>query len=331
MLRIDLAEGIAANLHAKFDRVAPAFGDVEALLAELLGAAALLPVDLLKQLLEFRASPRAPGALLISGLPVDRDLPVTPMDGAGPPYKPGRISECAILSVAVLLGEPVAYRAEKDGELVQNVFPTRAQRTMPSNESSAAPLEFHTELTFSRDEPEQPMHVACPDFVLLLALRSPAERSASTFVVEARDACDRLDESALAALRTPQFQLRAPHSFTRDADGSRPWSAPVALLRGPREAPSLAFDAACGVRGLSPEADAALVALRAACADPAGHASVRLGPGDLLVINNTRCAHGRSDYAASFDGRDRWLQRVYIRHAIWPLMPASPDSFRVLA
>jgi len=81
----------------------------------------------------------------------------------------------------------------------------------------------------------------------------------------------------------------------------------------------------------APEADAALVALRAACADPAGHASVRLGPGDLLVINNTHCAHGRSDYAASFDGRDRWLQRVYIRHAIWPLMPASPDSFRVLA
>lgn len=331
MLRVDLAEDVAAKLRAKFDRLPTASADVEAVLAELLGAAALLPVDLLKQLLEFRAAPRAPGALLVTGLPIDRDLPPTPMEDAGPPYKPGRISECAILSIAVLLGEPVAYRAEKDGELVQDVFPTRAQRTAPSNESSATPLEFHTELTFSREEPERPLHVACPDFVLLLGLRAPPERSASTLVLEARDLCGRLDEPVLAALREPEFQLRAPHSFTRDGDGSRPWSPPVALLRGPAETPSLAFDAACGIRGLSPEADAALDALRAACADSAGYTTVRLGPGDLLVINNIRCAHARSDYAAFYDGGDRWLQRVYVRHAIWPLKPASPDTFRVLA
>jgi L-asparagine oxygenase len=331
VLRLDLPGAVAAELHAKFERTAAVPNDVEALLAELLGVAALLPVELLARLLEFRASPRADGALLLRGLPLDHNLPPTPVDGCVAPYKEGRISECAILSVAVLLGEPVAYAAEKHGALVQDVFPTAAQRESPSNESSAAPLDFHTELTFSRDAPERPLHVASPDFVLLLGLRSPPERSARTLVIEARDLCSRLEDAVLAALRAPEFQLRAPHSFTRDGDGSRPWSPPGPLLRGPPGAPSLAFDAACGIRGLSPEADAALDALRAACNDEAAQVSVQLGPGDLLAINNTRCAHARSDYVAAFDGGDRWLQRVYVRHSIWPLEPARAGSFRVLA
>jgi L-asparagine oxygenase len=331
VLRVNLTDEVAAELHSEFRRLPNFSDDVESALAELLGAAALLPIDLRKQLLRFRAAPDAPGALLITGLPIDGDLPPTPTDGAQPPYKPGRISEFAILSIALLLGEPVAYQAEKEGELVQNVFPTRSQQAAPSNESSAVPLDFHTELAFSRGDPERPMHLGSPDFILLLGLRSPEDRSASTLLAEVRALCERLDASALQALRMPAFQLRAPHSFTRDSDGSRPWSPPAALVYGPSDAPAMAFDAACGIRALSPEAETALDALRAACADPDCQVSLRLGPGDLLVINNRSCAHARSEYVASFDGRDRWLQRVYVRHAIQPLKSVSSTSFRVLA
>jgi L-asparagine oxygenase len=281
-------------------------------------------------LLEFRGSAYAPSALLITGLPVDDDLPPTPVDGRHSTGKPGQISECAILSIAVLLGEPVAYRAEKDGTLVQNVYPTPEQKDSPSNESSAAPLGFHTELTFSRSAADRPLHVGSPDFVLLLGLRCPDDRLASTAVVDARRACARLDDRQRAVLRTPQFQLRAPYSFTRDGDGSRPWSPPVALLRGPDDAPSLAFDTACGVRALSGEAQEAVKALTEVCHDPDLVEQVQLGPGDLLAINNTRCAHSRSSFPARFDGQDRWLQRVYVRRSIWPLPVDSAASYRVL-
>ena len=330
MLRIDLPESATDRLRARFADVPALPAGIDDVLAHLLQACGALPVAAVRTLLGFRASPYADPALLITGLPVDRDLPPTPVDGTTTPAKTGQVSECAILSIAVLLGEPVAYRAEKDGALVQNVYPTVAQRDTPSNESSAVSLGFHTELTFSRTAPDRPLHVGSPDFVLLLGLRCPADRLASTAVVDAREACARLDERQLAVLRAPQFQLMAPYSFTRDADGSRPWSPPVALLRGPADAPSLAFDTACGVRGLSADADAAVAALKEVCEAPEIGESVQLRGGDLLVINNARCAHSRTAFPAGFDGRDRWLQRVYVRRGIWPLAVESATAYRVL-
>jgi L-asparagine oxygenase len=329
MLHIVLPPDTTAGLHSAFAALPRPLATGQ-LLAHLLQTGAALPVRVVQRLLEFRSSPYVSPAMLITGLPVDDDLPPTPVHAGPAPDKPGQISESAILMIAVLLGEPVAYRAEKDGALVQNVYPTPEQQDSPSNESSAAPLGFHTELTFSRAAPDRPLHVGSPDFVLLLALRCPDDRLASTGVVDARRACARLDDARRAVLRTPQFQLRAPYSFTRDADGSRPWSPPVALLRGPDDAPSLAFDTACGVRALSGAAQEAVTALTEVCRDPDLVEQVRLRPGDLLAINNTRCAHSRGSFPARFDGRDRWLQRVYVRHSIWPLPVESATAYRVL-
>jgi L-asparagine oxygenase len=330
MLRLDLPPAVTAGLRSAFTGLPQWSTDIDLFLARLLPAtASTLPIEAIREVLAFRAGTTASPALLVTGLPVDPDLPPTPVGEGAVAGKPGQVSECAILSIAVLLGEPVGYLAEKGGVLVQDVFPTRAHRDTPSNESSAASLGFHTELTFSRSAPERPLHLASPDFVLLLGLRCPSDRLATTTVVDARAVCARLAKPHLTALREPQFQLRAPYSFTRDGDGSRPWSAPVAVLRGPAEAPSLAFDTACGVRALSPEADRAVGALVEACDDPVLRESVQLRAGDLLVIDNNRCAHSRSSFPASFDGRDRWLQRAYVRRSIWPLPVAAAGS-RVL-
>jgi L-asparagine oxygenase len=330
MLRVDLPEAVTADLHrALRDLSIPAEG-LGALLACLLQVTGYLLFELLSTLLTFRAAVDAPGTLLITGVPIDAELPPTPTQDTGAALTTGPVSERALLLMAVLLGEPVAYQGEKNGRLVQDVFPIRELESTPSNEGSATELGFHTELSFSREAPEQPLHVTCPDFVLLLGLRCPTDRVATTATVEAKAACGRLEEDQLAVLREAQFQLRAPHSFTRDGD-NRPWSKPVPLLRGTPEAPSFAFDSACGVRALSPEAVAALDALRAVCNDPGVQTRVRLGQGDLLCIDNNRCAHSRSPFPAHYDGRDRWLRRVYVRRSIWQLRLASAASARVLA
>jgi len=329
MLRVDLPGTVTDELRRALLSIPAALEEPGELFARLLQETGHLPVELLSALLSLRAAVEVPGTLLVTGLPVDADLPPTPSEERQAPTA-GPVSERALLLLAVLLGEPVSYQGEKHGVLVQDVFPLREFESAPSNDGSAIELGFHTELVFSRSSPEQPLHVACPDFVMLLGLRCPADRAATTMTIDGRVLCDRLAEDWLAALRRPEFQLRAPHSFTRGGE-PRPWSPPVPLLHGTAHAPWFAFDLACGVRALSTEAAAALEALRELCADPGIQTRVRLGQGDLLVVDNNRCAHSRSPFPAHYDGQDRWLRRVYVRRSIWQLNRASAQCARVLA
>src|SRR5687768_7539351 len=115
MLHVRLPEDLTTQLHRHFVSLVSSPDDIDSQLARLLQTSALFPVDFLKNLLAYRAAPQAPDALLISGMPIDADLPPTPTDTEQPPYKPAGVSECSILTIAILLGEPVAYRAEKEG------------------------------------------------------------------------------------------------------------------------------------------------------------------------------------------------------------------------
>jgi alpha-ketoglutarate-dependent taurine dioxygenase len=51
-------------------------------------------------------------------------------------------------------------------------------------------------------------------------------------------------------------------------------------------------------------------ALESALADV--RVDVVLSPGDVLVLDNNTVVHGRSAFAARYDGRDRWLKRVLV-------------------
>ena len=54
----------------------------------------------------------------------------------------------------------------------------------------------------------------------------------------------------------------------------------------------------------------------------ARHLGEHLRPGDLLVVDNHACIHGRSAYPARYDGTDRWLQRSFV---VESLAPSAPD------
>jgi hypothetical protein len=44
----------------------------------------------------------------------------------------------------------------------------------------------------------------------------------------------------------------------------------------------------------------------------AGKNYVRLLPGDLVIVDNRRAVHSRSEFEPRWDGKDRWLQRTYV-------------------
>jgi L-asparagine oxygenase len=331
VLKIQLEDELRGELASLFADSGSPREDFEGFLSALMRATAIYPPDLVNTILRFRADPQAPGSLLIEGMPVDPNLPATPTLYESGYYKDSYISEGSILSVAILLGEPVGYADEKNGAIVQNIFPVKTEERNPSNESSKRELEFHTELSFSHEFPDRPYHVACPDFLLLLGLRSDVDDEAATQIVEAAAVLDRVSIEHRDVLREELFQLQAPFSFTRTGTGERPWSRPVPLLFGTHDAPTIAFDIACGVRSLSGASEAALEALRDACNDPTIHQEMRIKAGDLLVVDNRKCAHARSSFRARFDGTDRWLQRVYVRQSIIGLPTAGQNySFRVL-
>jgi L-asparagine oxygenase len=330
MDEIIVSERLRRELAGVLRRASAPAEDFEAFLAHAMSAVGWWPTAEVARLIRFRSDPGAPAALLIRGMPIDEDLPPTPSLPSSRPAKAGHVSEGSILSIAVLLGEPVGYADEKCGSIVQDVFPVASEANASSNESSSSNLDFHTELAFSRRHPEWPLDHACPDFLLILCLRQDPKRQASTYVIEARALCERLSPEHIRVLRAPNFELRAPYSFTRGGDGSRPWSSPVSLIRGPDWSPTIAFDLACGLRAKNADGEEAIQALRDVAREPGVVEAIKLTPGDLLVLNNRRCAHARNTFEARYDGSDRWLHRVYVRRSLDGLQDVAAASWRVL-
>src|SRR4051812_42407364 len=104
MLRVDLPSVVTSRLFDHLSAAHVPLTDVDLALAQLLQACSVLPVEAVRKMLSFRSNPHAPGAMLVTGIPIDSNLPATPIESSGPPYKTGNVSERAILLFAVLLG-----------------------------------------------------------------------------------------------------------------------------------------------------------------------------------------------------------------------------------
>lgn len=327
--RVAISPEVSVALVDALEPVPPLAEDPESFL-EAVGplVAEALPPEVRSTIVDLSRLDSRHGVLVLDGVARHATaLPPTPRDvGEIQPWTTVA-ADGIVLGIALLLGQPVGYAAEKRGALVQNVFPVRDEEHSPSNEGSLLSLDLHTELTFSRLRPDAALDGDSPDFLLLSCLRADPAAAATTLLVDGQQLCQRLPSRVLDVVRQPRFELRAPYSFTRDGDGSRPWVGPTALIKGPPMRPRLGFDLACGTRASDPEAERALHVLRAVAADPEIRSEVRLNAGDMLVIDNRRCLHGRSSFAPRYDGRDRWLQRVYVRRS---LPAAGERALRIL-
>jgi L-asparagine oxygenase len=210
---------------------------------------------------------------------------------------------------------------------VQVLAPVPQEARATSSESSDVDLAFHTDFSFNPDEPDQPLTHGKPDYIVLFCLRG-AREGGETVYADARDICRHLSPAECAVLRQPLFQFSTSYSFANKRR-DRPWSIPSPVLTGPDLFPEISVDLLCGSRGLTDESRRALDAVRRACAAPDVTRRVSLQPGDLLLIDNRKGAHGRSAFRASFDGCDRWLHRVYVRRSVWELRSQLRRGLRV--
>lgn len=260
-----------------------------------------LPPRLKTEILDFRSNRHAAGALLITGLPLDPVLPLTPMNGERSKEKQSFVSEGCLIGIATLIGEPHSFASEKNGELIHNICPVQHRETTQSNESSRVDLRLHVENAYFDDR---------PDYLALYCLRQDHKKKALTSLVDVRSILSRLDLTERAELQKPVFVVPSPSSH-HEAMGGEKWSSSRPLVGTP-ENPRLICHFP-GMKALDPKAQKALDKFEETSHHSGVIRHITLRPGSILLLNNHKVAHGRTYFEPRYDGFDRWLQRLYIR------------------
>jgi TfdA family taurine catabolism dioxygenase TauD len=257
------------------------------------------PERLRRALVEFGRKGNLDGALLLRGLAQDPQLPPTPTRPGEGVRKATFASELWLCAVAAAFGEPVGYLQERQGSILQDIFPTSANAAKQSSDSSSVLLAFHTEIAF---------HPFLPDYVLLYGLRQDAHQEAQTMFSSVRSLVPRLSPEDRETLFSAGFRTGIDYSFGNTA-GERGTGPLVSVLYGDPQDPFMRYDLDLMV-GQTPAACRALEVVREQVNEI--KRVILIEPGSLLVLDNRRCVHARSNFRARFDGWDRWLQRVAV-------------------
>ena len=323
---IKLSDESRDSLLSRLVRRGNPVADIDRALLELYRSFAELPDEVLGPIRNFGCCPSAPGAMLVRNLPVDPALPASPIDGRPSPHKSTFVSECVVLGLAQLIGEPIGYMTEKEGRLVHDIVGVRSGERSQTNQSSAVFLSFHNDTTY---DPIGIYNNSNPDFLVLLNLRKSPDGKGRTAYVDARWLTERLDSVTVNSLRHAEFLLNAPGTYCQEhAGGAEVWSRPVPLIQGPPEAPEIAVSAN-GVKPLTDGAKAAWRVLRDLCLQKGFASWTLLEPGEALLIDNRKGLHAREPFTAEYSGSDRWLQRCYVRRSSWILRDRTTAQPRV--
>jgi L-asparagine oxygenase len=271
-------------------------------------AAQSLPPRLLRLRDEIATrSPRS--GWLIRGLPIDeKRLGPTPASWRHP-AEPPRVEECLLLMIGQALGTVFAWGDQQGGAPVHNIVPTKGDEQSLLSSSSTAELSLHTEDAFFADR---------ADFLLLLGLRNPDR--APTYVADVRNI--ELSVQEIETVRSPLYLFRPDESHGQPGPVRPSWGYPVvrsgvakasrpsALIGGSDRDPWLRFDFDYIDAQADDKACRALDALNTALIRV--RTPVALGSGELLIIDNARCAHGRGGFEASFGPATRWVKRINV-------------------
>ena len=238
------------------------------------------------------------GYAIVSGFPVDESKPDTPLTKVLDVPTGNSITEKALIYLSSLFGTPHAYEQENSGRYIHNLYPVKGDETIASGTGSEVDLEFHTEIAFDDNK---------PDYLLLTAVRSRAEQNVPTTLVNVPDVLAQLSEEEINLLQEKIYFVRAPYSFSGGDDIY--YRRSLADFSNGR---SYCFNFNRGVVHCgTPEAKALFEKLRGLFNEYASEAL--LSPGSALIIDNNQMLHGRSLFKPVFDGKDRWLQRLYVK------------------
>lgn len=262
---------------------------------------ARLPQEISAALDDFRLHGNTDGYLLLRGLPAEPDekLPTTPTSTPAPEDRELLTMEAMLAFAGRRLGLHTGYQELRSGTVYHDVYPSPGAHHL-SSETSETLLEFHTEMAY---------HILQPNYVMLACSRADHERRAATLVGSIRKALPLLSDEVRARLFDRKMPCNVDVAFRGGVEDPGA-IANVKPLYGDQADPLLGYDREL----LAPEDPAdkeAVMALSDALDEVTE--TVHLVPGDVLIIDNFRTTHARTPFSPRWDGKDRWLHRVYIR------------------
>jgi L-asparagine oxygenase len=198
-----------------------------------------------------------------------------------------------------IIGEMIAYEAEGDGRLFQDIVPSKKMAKDQTSLGSNTELEIHTEQAFSNLK---------PDILSLSCLRG--DPGALTYILPVQKIINNLSEEDTALLYLPlwktgvdmSFKLNGHEFIEGDVRG------PLPILQGNKIDPILTFDQdlMSGVDETSESMIGKIVNVYYS-----QRLSHNLTPGEIIFIDNRRAVHGRSPFFPKYDGADRFLVRCF--------------------
>ncbi|MFE0178403.1 TauD/TfdA family dioxygenase [Streptomyces sp. NPDC059002] len=239
------------------------------------------------------------GLFVLRGLTVDDDAAGPTPPGWAHAKDSGAVHDIALLLLAELMGNPIAWQGQQDGRFVHNIVPSPGHEDEQTGASSTVLLSPHTEDAF---------HPGRAHLLMLSCVRNH-DRVATT-AASIRKA--ELALSDVELLTRPELPI-LPDDAYAEAQGYAEAAPPaVPALFASKDGLTLRFDPA--YTPLERADDAYRAAYRRLEAELARvSVAVTLDPGEVLVVDNDLVVHGRVPFKARYDGTDRWLKRASVR------------------
>lgn len=268
--------------------------DLQPLLREISVWSHELPLRLRKMFYEFKMT-QSSEVLIVKGYKVKQSLIGKTPNKHREAGEKEEVNHYEILHIlfASLLGEVFGWTTIQNGYIINDIMPVFNHRELIASSGFDNTFGLHTEDAF---------HPCAGDYLGLMCLRNPQNIKSTFSSVSHFD----LSEKNIAVLFEPRYIIGA-----NVAQNVPEITEPSPIFFGNPNSPYLRVNLnSTTAISNDTEAENALESLKNSLIKN----SVKVGfkPGDFCYIDNYRAVHGRDSFAPNFNGKDRWLKRLYI-------------------
>lgn len=264
-----------------------------------------LPEDLRTFIENFKSGKLENDIFIIKNLPVDKDI-TTPEKNTFFIGENTKLSRCQAI-INQCIGEMVAYEAEADGHLFQDMMPNKLLKDSQTSLGSNTELELHTEQAFSDVK---------PDYLSLACLKG--DMQAKTYYLHLNHILENISIEEKELLENKLWNIGVDLSFVMNGCSSKE-RGPLSIIQNNQ----LIFDQDL-MKGTTSQATELIKKIIDIYYKNREHYILKTG--DLLILNNNKLVHGRSDFQAKFDGTDRFIIRSFIINSLDKIKNKTKDT-----